>query len=122
MRNSPSENFSQKNIEKNTISPEMQKTLNNAISEIRNNPETAKKVTENFASLFDFLANNPETSDALDAKISEHMHTQLEHISQQFSAGEIYREEAIDQSRAEITRATQNRLYILQHQHNFPGA
>jgi hypothetical protein len=122
MRNSPSENFSQKSVEKNTISPEMQKTLNNAISEIRNNPETAKKVTENFASLFDFLANNPETSDALDAKISEHMHTQLEHISQQFSAGEIYREEAIDQSRAEITRATQNRLYILQHQHNFPVA
>ena len=121
MRNGPSENFSQKNVEKNTISPEMQKTLNNAISEIRNNPETTKKIAENFSSSFDFLANNPETSDALDAKISEHMHIQLNNIAQQFSTGEIYREEAIEHSRAEIVRATKNRLYILQHQHDFPN-
>lgn len=120
MKHWPSENFSHQteNAREKTLSPELQKALHNAISELKNNPETQKTVKEDFSNLFEMLAKNPETAELLDAKVVNKMHENLANIQQQHAKGEIYSHEAREQSQAVIHHTTAQRLQIFSLQNN----
>ncbi len=109
----------EQNQEHKHLTPEMQKVLDNAIFEIKNNPEMQKAVKEDFSNLFEMLAQNPETAAILDAKVTDKMNTELTNIKNQHAQGEIYSEEARENSKQAILQATIQRLQIFATQNNF---
>lgn len=119
MRNWPSENFAQQeqSQEMKNLSPESQKTLDDAIAKIKDNPETAERVKSDFSNLFEELAKNPETARALDVKVTDSMHNELNSIKSQHANGEIYAEEAKNMSHAAIQKATNQRLQIFSYEY-----
>lgn len=73
------------------LSEELQNFIANAVNEIQKNPETAKKVQEDFDSMAqNAIEKDPE---ALIDTIDKDMHTKIESFVNQVKNGEIYAEE-----------------------------